>query len=113
MVALEDPITHGITVRNDTDHSWKFRRKDMNGAVLIPTAARAQIRSESTGVLWHDLTCTIDEDGWIIVTLPNAEATLAEWGKRDLGDWDLIVTYSGKDYRWVEGPVLVSIGATE
>jgi hypothetical protein len=113
VTAIEDPIEYEITIRSDTDHTWAFRRKDANGNVLMPTSARGQIRSEMSDKLWQELYCTINSDGWIVVTLPHANVEKDVWNDfADKGHWDLLVTYADKIYRWVEGPVINDVGVT-
>lgn len=113
MTGIEDPIAYDITVRTDTDHEWKFRRKDENGAILIPTSAKAEIRSDGSRQLWQGLTCNIVADGWISVVLPRVFTDEKFWVGRSTGEWDLLVTYQDKVYRWVEGKVIVDIGVTQ
>jgi len=113
MTAIEDPIEYEITIRSETDHEWLFRRKDANDIPLIPTSAAAHIRSSTTDTLWQILTCTIADDGWISVTLPRIDADYDDWiSHGDEGHWDLLVTYAGKIYRWVEGKVINDVGVT-
>jgi hypothetical protein len=113
VTGIEDPIEYGITVRSDTDHEWKFRRKDGAGIVLHPTKARAEIRSSTNNQLWQELTVVVLPDGWISVNLPRVFSDDIFWKDREKGEWDLLVTYKGKVYRWVEGPVTVDIGVTQ
>lgn len=113
MTGIEDPIEFELIIRTDTDHSWKFRRKDSNGTPLIPTSARAQIRSAFSDTLWDELTCTIAPDGWINVVLPHKDSDEKLWEHLTKGKWDLLVTYDEKIYRWVEGPVVISVSITQ
>lgn len=113
MTGIEDPITYDITIRSDTDHEWKFRRKDANDRPLIPSSAKAEIRSEASGELWQGLTVTIAKDGWISITLPHVFSDDIFWAGRTEGEWDLLVTYQTKVYRWVEGAAIVDIGVTQ
>jgi hypothetical protein len=113
VTGIEDPIEFELTVRTDTDHSWKFRRKDSAGTPLVPSSARAQIRSAVSDTLWEDLSVTIAVDGWITVSLPHVDTDELIWAERSEGKWDLLVTYGDKIYRWVEGPVVISVSVTQ
>jgi hypothetical protein len=113
VTGIEDPITYDITIRSDTDHEWKFRRKDASGTSLVPSSAKAEIRSAASGELWQGLTVTIASDGWISITLPHVFSDDIFWDGRTKGEWDLLVTYQDKVYRWVEGAAIVDIGVTK
>lgn len=113
MTAIEDPITYDITIRSDTDHEWKFRRKDASDKPLIPSSAKSEIRSAASRELWQGLSVTVAGDGWISVTLPHVFSDDIFWDGRTEGEWDLLVTYQEKVYRWVEGKVIVDIGVTQ
>ena len=112
VTGIEDPIEYDITVRSDTDHEWSFRRLNADSVPLVPTEAKAEIRSAATRELWQGLDVTIAADGWIKIQLSRPFSDDTFWINRKEGEWDLLVTYGGKVYRWVEGQVTVDIGVT-
>lgn len=112
MTAIEDPVEYDITVRIDTDHAWSFRRIDGNNMPLVPTEAKAEIRSFTNKELWAELTCLIVDNGWIHVYLGSELVDYPTWRTRFEGEWDLLVTYNGSQYKWVAGLVTVDDGVT-
>lgn len=114
---ISQPIDHDLVVYQGTDHEWAFRRVTADGTPVIPTAARAQIRSRHGGDVWATLDstaatgprATIDPDtGWVTLVLPHADTEDAAWDGRRSGVWDLEVTAAGLRRRWVQGAVTVS-----
>jgi hypothetical protein len=98
----------------NTDHEWRFRRVTESGTPIIPTTATAQIRSITTEELWLDLAPTIDPvTGWITIIILHTAVKESAWNMRYEANWDLLVTVSGKKYRWIEGFVSISESVTE
>jgi hypothetical protein len=112
-LAIDEPARWDLRVKRGTDHLWECRRVDEADEPIIPTAAEAQLRKSPGGEVWAELDVAIDaEDGWIALTLPEADTSGAEWDTRKSGVWDLEVVVSGRRLRWASGAVTVSQDVT-
>lgn len=107
MTTISEPVTHDITIIQGTDHTWLFRRKTGDDEILKPDAVKAQIRNKPNGTLWAELVTSIDEQGWIYCNLPKSATGDDIWYSREIGHWDLFVTFDSKTYKWVQGAVTV------
>jgi len=92
-----------------SDNLWALRRTDTSGAPIVPTDAKAQIRSATNGDLWVECVITIDNvNGWLYIHVEEDATKDAVWTQRILGKWDLEAITDGVKYRWVYGDVVIS-----
>lgn len=103
------PARWDRTIYRNTDHAWRFRRLDSEGAPIVPTAVEAYIKlNAGTEDTWATPAAEVGAEGWITVTLPAADTQGDDWDDRKDGVWAVHVTVAGKRYRWVQGKVTVA-----
>lgn len=113
MTAVDAPVRWDRTIYRGTDHLWECRRVDGAGDPIIPTSAEAQVRRDYGTEVWIDIDITIDPvDGWMTLSIPEADTIGPEWDKRTDGRWDLEVVVSGQRLRWAQGLITVSQDVT-
>lgn len=110
VTAIYHPVESEQTVIVGTDHVWAFRRVNSEThEPIIPTSAKAQIRSASSGELWIDCEIRLDSiTGWIYVVIAESATADKIWRDRYLGMWDMEVIVGGFKYRWIYGAVIIS-----
>lgn len=113
MTTTAEPVRWDRTIYRGTDHAWTARRVDSLGEPLIPTSAKAQVRSSYGGALWVECGIAIDAlTGWITISIPEEATASDAWASRTSGVWDLEVVLNGQRLRWAEGRVSVSQDVT-
>ena len=107
-IAVSEPIVLDRTIYVGTDHLWALRRLS-DGVPIIPSSAKAQIRSSTNDALWVECGIAIDfVNGWITIIIPVAATNDPAWKSRIEGLWDLEVIVETYKYRWAQGKVTIS-----